>query len=416
MDLPPFLLDHWLARHSFASPPIAYDLASSTGPKWTVGELLSLGNGKALLDEVKIGYAPPEGGRELREAIAGFLGVDPDWIVVTTGASEALSILLCLAARRNGNLLLSSLGFSAFEAMAKAWGLGTTQYQLARQNDYLLSAGDVLAAADEETVLALVNTPHNPTGAVMPRDEIVRLAAALAERRVPLVVDEVYYPLYFDTAPQSAASIDNVIVIGDMSKALSLAGLRMGWIVDANAERRSRIIDARSYFTISSSPILEALAAHALLHHEVLLARLRAVATANLDALSAHMLDVADTWSGSGPSAGPLLSPGSATGATAVPSARLWRLPACLLRPATVSPCPNICVSVSPRRTTGFPKRSPSSSARCGSCEHRRRRDDMAADHEPAPDCRGRVAPSAAATRIITNDELASVHRSSLRE
>jgi len=297
MDLPPFLLDHWLARHAFASPPIAYDLASSTGPKWTVGELLSLGSGRAGLDEVKIGYAPPEGGRVLREAIAGFLGVDPDWIVVTTGASEALSILLCLAAGHNDNLVLSSLGFSAFEAMAKAWGLGARHYRLARQNDYLLSAGDVLAATDEQTVLALVNTPHNPTGAVMPRDEIVRLAAALAERRVPLVVDEVYHPLYFDTAPQSAASIDNVIVIGDMSKALSLAGLRMGWIIDANAERRSRIIDARSYFTISSSPILEALATHALLHHEVLLARLRAVATANLDALTAHMLDVADIWS-----------------------------------------------------------------------------------------------------------------------
>ena len=240
--------------------------------------------------------------------------------------------------------------------MAKAWGLGTRHYRLARQNDYLLSAGDVLAATDEETVLALVNTPHNPTGAVMPRDEIVRLAAALAERRVPLVVDEVYHPLYFDTAPQSAASIDNVIVIGDMSKALSLAGLRMGWIIDADAERRSRIIDARSYFTISSSPILEALATHALLHHEVLLARLRAVATANLDALSAHMLDVADIWSWVRPVGGTVAFPGSATGATAVPSARLWRLRACLSRPATVSPCPNICVSVSPRKSDRFPE------------------------------------------------------------
>ena len=56
--------------------------------------------------------------------------------------------------------------------------------------------------------------------------------------------------------------------MGDMSKALSLAGLRMGWIIDADPERRKRIIDARSYFTICSSPILEAIAIHALAQQE----------------------------------------------------------------------------------------------------------------------------------------------------
>jgi hypothetical protein len=102
MDLPPFLLDHWLAKYQFASPPIAYDLASSTGPKWTVSELLSLGEGGSRLDDVTVSYAPPEGSYALREAIGAFLGVDPDWVVVTTGASEALSVLFCLAARPEG--------------------------------------------------------------------------------------------------------------------------------------------------------------------------------------------------------------------------------------------------------------------------------------------------------------------------
>ena len=88
MDIPPFLLDHWLSKHSFATPPIAYDLAASTGPKWTVGELLALGEG-ASLDDTILGYSPAEGSRALRDAIGAFLGVDPDWVVVTLGASEA---------------------------------------------------------------------------------------------------------------------------------------------------------------------------------------------------------------------------------------------------------------------------------------------------------------------------------------
>src|SRR5688500_10733144 len=105
MDLPPFLLDHWLAAYEFASPPIRYNLAASTGPQWTVGELQALGEGRDLAG-IKIGYAPPDGARVLRQAIGGFLGVDPDWVVMTTGASEALSILFCLAARAGANVLL----------------------------------------------------------------------------------------------------------------------------------------------------------------------------------------------------------------------------------------------------------------------------------------------------------------------
>jgi aspartate/methionine/tyrosine aminotransferase len=294
MDLPPFLLDHWLAKYAFASPPIKYDLASSTGPKWTVGELLSLGTEASRLDDVTVSYAPAEGSSALREAIGAFLGVDPDWVVVTTGASEALSILLCLAARPGGNVVLPSPAFPAFEAMANVWGLGARHYSLAREDNYRQSARDVLAAANGETVLALVNTPHNPTGTIMSPDEIAPLAAALAERRVPLIVDEVYHPLYFDRERPSAAAVENVLVMGDMSKALSLAGLRMGWIVDANPERRKKLVDARSYFTISGSPVLEALAIHALAHRDVLLARLQTVAEENLAALSELMERVGD--------------------------------------------------------------------------------------------------------------------------
>ena len=59
---------------------------------------------------------------------------------------------------------------------------------------------------------------------------------------------------------QSAAGIPNAYVTSDMSKALSLPGLRMGWIIAPDDAQRARIIDARSYFTISSSPLLERLA------------------------------------------------------------------------------------------------------------------------------------------------------------
>ena len=308
MQLPPFLLDHWLAAHEFATPPIRHDLASSTGPRWSVAELLAVGDG-ASIGDVKISYAPPQGERLLREAIGAFHGVDPDWVAVTTGASEAISALFCLTAEPGRNVVLPDPAFSAFAAMAGAWGLGVRTYGLDRAAGYRLAAGSVVAAADASTALALVNTPHNPTGAVVVRDEIARLAGALAERGIPLVVDEVYHPLYIGAPQRSAAAIDNVITMSDMSKALSLPGLRLGWIVDADAERRKRIIDARSYFTISSSPVLEAMAIHALRNSVVILRRLEEVATQNLTTLSATMERVSDVLDWARPEGGTVSFP-----------------------------------------------------------------------------------------------------------
>jgi DNA-binding transcriptional MocR family regulator len=124
MHLPPFLLDQWLEAHEFASPPIRYNLASSTGPAWTIGELAALGGGEIMttLKELKVSYVPPEGTRELRQAIAELHDVAPDWVVVTTGASEALSVLYCLAAEPGASIVLPNPGFPAFAAMARAWG------------------------------------------------------------------------------------------------------------------------------------------------------------------------------------------------------------------------------------------------------------------------------------------------------
>jgi len=293
MDLPPFLLDQWLAKYEFRAAAPRYNLASSTGPAWTLSMLQALPNGTLDLANVPLGYAPPDGDRALREAIARHHEVDPDWVVVTTGASEALSILFCLAARDGAEVVLPSPGYPAFAALAQSWGLGVNAYRLRRERGFSPTVRDILDATGPRSALALINTPHNPTGAVFPLASVRELAGALRERRIPLVVDEVYHPLTFGDPQGSAAGTDNVIVIGDMSKALSLAGLRIGWIIDANAERRARIVDARSYFTVSGSPIGEAIATHALNNAEAILARLASVASANLSVLDGLMAEAA---------------------------------------------------------------------------------------------------------------------------
>jgi len=312
MRIPPFLLDQWLATYEFASPPIRYNLASSTGPRWAVGDLLALGDAGGLKDlgDLHLTYAPPQGSEALRKQVAALHDVDPDWVVITTGASEALSALYCLAAEPGASITLPFPSFPAMPVMARAWGLNVATYALDRANGFKQSAERVLAAVGESTRLVLVNTPHNPTGSVMPHTELARLAANLEHRLIPLVVDEVYHPLYHGgSSAASAAKLSNTVVVGDLSKALSLPGLRIGWVIDRDARRRERLIDLRSYFSISGSPLTEAIAAHALANRDEILGRVRAVAAANLVALTDFMDAHADLLAWVPPAGGTTVFP-----------------------------------------------------------------------------------------------------------
>jgi aspartate/methionine/tyrosine aminotransferase len=295
MKLPPFMLDLWLAAHEFATPPIRYNLASSTGPAWTLGEIGALGGGNIRqLDELKLSYAPPEGNKLLRERIAALNGVDPDCVLVMTGASEALMTLICHYAAPGASILLPKPVYPALPVLARAWGLNVQEYALARERDFAQRAQDVLAAVDETTRVVLVNTPHNPTGSIMPAAEQRILAEALAARGIALIVDEVYHPLYFGEETPGAAQLAHTIVVGDFAKALSLPGLRVGWLIDRDARRRESLLDMRSYFTISGSPLTEAIAAHALANAPAILGRLHETALANLSLLAQFMLEHRD--------------------------------------------------------------------------------------------------------------------------
>ena len=119
----------------------------------------------------------------------------------------------------------------------------------------------------------------------MAADQLRELAQEFNDRSIPFVSDEVFHRLYFGDEQPSAANAPGAIVVGDMSKSLSLPGLRIGWIIDADSKRREHFIEARDHFSISSSPLMEAFATLALREHARFLDRLFAQARANLNSL-----------------------------------------------------------------------------------------------------------------------------------
>ncbi len=284
MKLPPFLLDRWIDQKHSANPPIEYDLASSTGPVWTVRELLALSNDDALeeLLDIRVSYTSAPGTPELRAGIAALEGVDVNDVQVVTGAAEALLILFFLAAKPGANVVLPNPGFPANTALAESFGIGIRHYTLRADNRFRIDLEEIRKLVDRHTAFLLVNSPHNPTGAVLNDDEIQSLHDFCLERHIQFVSDQVYHPIYHGPETRSAARLPQATVIGDFSKALCLSGLRVGWMVDRDPERRDNYRNARNYFTVTGNVLGERLAVLALKHSEEIYARARRVAQQNL--------------------------------------------------------------------------------------------------------------------------------------
>ncbi|NNM33875.1 MAG: aminotransferase class I/II-fold pyridoxal phosphate-dependent enzyme [Gemmatimonadetes bacterium] len=285
MKIPRFTLEHWMRRYE-AAPP-RHSLAGSAGPCWTVGEVLALGGVDP--DEVMttpILYAPFEGSTELRTEVANYVGVQPEDVLITTGASEAIAILIASRAEANGNVVVPSPGYPSFAGLTQVFGMEPREYRLRREDGFAIDPDRVLSKVDPGTRAVIVNSPHNPTGSLASREALLALAAALNDRGVPLIVDRVFHSPGDDAEPWGLDELPGAIPIGDMSKALSLPGLRVGWIADRDVARRGPYLDLRGYFTLSNAPLAERLATIALQHRGRVLARRDSVARANLSALA----------------------------------------------------------------------------------------------------------------------------------
>lgn len=287
MQIPPFLLDEWLNHYHFASTPPEFDLASSTGPITRLSELLELmtPDERKRFDEMQLLYSAVTGKRPLRLAIGDLHGVGVDEVQIVTGASEALLSLFFLAAEPDANVLLPFPGYPPTAVEARLLGLETRFYHLRRENDFAIDLDEIKKLTDAKTKLLLVNSPHNPTGATVSNAQMRELHDFAVERGIPFVSDEVYHPIYHHEETSSAAVLPHAIVVGSFSKALSLSGLRLGWIIDRDPARQRQYMDARGYFTISNSPFAEELAIVALRHRDKILARTRNSAVTNLSLL-----------------------------------------------------------------------------------------------------------------------------------
>jgi aspartate/methionine/tyrosine aminotransferase len=297
MQLKPFLLDAWLDQHEHN---IEFNLGGSTGPVWTVSDVLALADEETrhrFLNH-KLVYGRVAGADSLREAIAEMQSVPVESVQIVTGAAEALLAVMWLASEPGANVILPLPGFATFSAIPQSLGsltsLETRFYRIRRENGFRFDLDEIKQLADSKTKLILINTPHHPTGATLTDEDMESLHDFTAARGIQLVSEEVYHPIYHKKPSKSAARLPHATVIGDLSKAFSLSGVRTGWIIEHDAQRRQQYWTARAYFTITNSTTGEILSEIAIRRRDAVLGRTQAVSTRNLKLLAQFMADHRD--------------------------------------------------------------------------------------------------------------------------
>jgi len=294
MELKPFLLDMWLDAYEHG---IEFNLAASTGPSWTLNEILGLASEeeRELFLNHKLVYGRPGGAEGLRAAIADMQQVDVDKVQVVTGASEALLILMWLAAEPGANVVLPRPGFTTFSALPESLRIETRYYAVRKENGFAIDAEEIKKLTDRNTKLVLINSPHNPTGATIGDADLDSLHEHTSSRGIQLVSDEVYHPIYHGQSTKSAARLPNATVIHDFSKAFPLSGVRTGWMIEHDPERLKRYWNARAYFSITNNTAGEMLAEIAMRHRDIVLGKTQKIASENLRQLHAFMSEHRET-------------------------------------------------------------------------------------------------------------------------
>ena len=278
-------MNRWEAR-------CRYNLAETCVDSVTVAELLALAGldpaGLAAeLSPMRLDYGAIEGSGRLRAAIAALYGtVTPDRVLVAHGAIGA-NHLVYEALVEPGDVVVSVVPtYQQHVAVPESLGAEVRQVRLREAEGWRLDL-DGLADAARGAKLISITNPNNPTGALLDPDALARVAAIAGGQGAWILADEVYRGLDQDGPGTSQSFADlypRTIAVGSMSKAFSLAGLRLGWIV-APPEVLAAISRHRDYSVISVGMVDDLLAALALEHAGGMLRRNRAIVRANLATL-----------------------------------------------------------------------------------------------------------------------------------
>ena len=286
MKIKPFGVEIWMNQYE---TQCAYNLAETCVESLSVAQLLDLaGKRGAILDELlplKLTYGAIEGTERLRGNIASlYTRQKPENVTITHGAIGANALVYASLVEPGDRVISVLPTYQQHYSIPESLGADVQIHKLREENAFLPDLDEIERMITPNTKLIAVTNPNNPTGSVMDRTMMQRLADIAARVGAYVLCDEVYRgvdQVGDDLTVSMADLYERGISTGSMSKAFSLAGLRLGWIVGPTDLIHAVSIH-RDYNTISVGMLDDHFASIALEHRDAILARNRAIVRENL--------------------------------------------------------------------------------------------------------------------------------------
>ncbi len=311
MKIEPFALERWLTAHELN---VKYDIAESGIYPLTARELLDLspeGERAIMLQrllDMRLGYSEATGTLKLRTLLAqSYEDCGPRNILVTTGAIEANFLLFNVLLNPGDHVIAPYPAYQQLYSVPRALGCKVSLWQVRNDSGFHFDLDDLAHLLRPDTRLIVINSPHNPTGAMLTRAELQRVHHLAQSVGATVLSDEAYRWLQVPSGTESTPPIYNLgpagISVGTFSKPFGLPGLRTGWMA-APAEITSACWAMRDYVSLSPGKLNDALAALAFEHRDKIFQRNSEIIAQNLSRANLWVSEHADILSWTPPRGG----------------------------------------------------------------------------------------------------------------
>lgn len=187
-------------------------------------------------------YAPAQGLTQLREGIAKYYkrrfhvnGYTADHVLVTVGASEGIDLACRTFLNPGDECIILDPGYVAYEPSVLLTGATPVYLTLREENGFKVKPEDLERVVSDRTKMIILNYPSNPTGGIMNREDYEAILPILREHEIITVADEIYLELVYGKEPFSVAELEEIrdllIVVSGFSKAYSMTGWRLGYVM-----------------------------------------------------------------------------------------------------------------------------------------------------------------------------------------
>ena len=200
-------------------------------PKEEVINLLKSINNK------DISYTNPSGLNSLKESICKNnlnLKLNPNNIIITPGGKTGIFYAFLILGVSGAEAVLPEIGFPTYLSLARYTGMQVKKYSLKEKNFFRPMAQDIIDQVSKKTKLIVINSPHNPTGAVMEDREMEKLVKFIKKKKIYIVSDEIYSDLIFKNKKYTSFAQfkdihEKIIILNGWSKNFGMTGWRIGW-------------------------------------------------------------------------------------------------------------------------------------------------------------------------------------------